>query len=191
MSLSDRLSDAPLEYEREMVEMAKVSREGFGLLYDRYVTQVYRYCYGKTGSHEDAEDVTAETFRRALENIERYTWRGNPFGAWLYRIAANLIISEHRRSRPRESLDNALELADGDPLPEQVAVATDEASALWRMVRRLPHDQRRAVVLRFSHDMKVKDIAKAMDRSDAAVKQLLHRAMVTLRERASSGDGNE
>ena len=67
-----------------------------------------------------------------------------------------------------------MELADVDLLPEQVVVARDEAGSLWALVAKLPPDQRRAVALRFSHDLKIKDIARTMDRSEAAVKQLLH-----------------
>ena len=81
MSRSQRSPDASLECERALIEAAKTSRSDFARLYDRYVAQIYRYAYGKTGSHQDAEDVTAETFRRALEHIERYTWQGSPFGA--------------------------------------------------------------------------------------------------------------
>lgn len=174
MSRSRRSLDESLECERALIEAAKTSRPDFARLYDRYVTQIYRYAYGKTGSHQDAEDLTAETFRRAWEHIESYTWQGSPFGAWLYRIAANLIISRHRRARPWEPLDDSLELADGNPPPEQVVVTRDEAGSLWALVAELPPDQRRAVVLRFSHDLKIKDIARTMDRSEAAVKQLLH-----------------
>ena len=104
--------------ERELVDAAKASREHFGLLYDRYVAQVYRYAYARTDSHHDAEDVTSETFRRALEHIGGYVWQGKPFGAWLYRIAANVIIDRRRVERPREPFEQALELADGALPPE-------------------------------------------------------------------------
>lgn len=169
--------------ERALVDAAKASREGFGLLYDRYVAQVYRYAYARTGSHQDAEDVTSETFRRALEHIESYEWHGSPFLAWLYRIAGNTIVDRHRKERPQEPLDQAIRLADGASPPDEVAVARDEAGYLWSAVAALPRDQRRAVVLRFSYGLKGKEIARVMGRTEASVKQLLYRATVSLREK--------
>ncbi len=172
-----------LHRERELVEAARVSREAFGELYDRYVARIYRYAYARTGSHQDAEDLTSETFRRALEHIGSYRWEGVAFGAWLHRIAANLAIERHRRARIGEPLDEVLGLADGDLRPEEVVEAREEAGLLWAAVETLPPDQRRVVVLRFSHGLRGKEIAQKMGRSEGAVKQLLFRAMVALRAR--------
>lgn len=183
LGLSARASEIQLEHELDLVEAARKSPEAFASLYDRYVLPIYRFAYARTGSHQDAEDVTSETFRRALEHIDRYRWQGNPFGAWLYRIAANLIVSRHRKERPREPLEMAMHLADGDPQPHQVALVRDEARRLWALVAELPPDQRRAVVLRFSHGLKIREIAEAMGRSDGATKALLYRAIVALREK--------
>ncbi|TAK32808.1 MAG: sigma-70 family RNA polymerase sigma factor [Chloroflexota bacterium] len=178
---------AELVYERELIEKARASREAFGLLYDRYAGSIYRYAYARTGSHHDAEDVTAEVFRRALEHLDRYEWRGGPFGAWLSSIAAHLVIDRHRRARPQSSIDEALELPDNDPLPERVALDREEAGSLWAAVATLPSDQRRAVVLRFSRGLKGREIAEVMGRSEGSVKQLLYRAVVTLREKVKLG----
>lgn len=175
--------EAELAHERLLVEEARVSREAFGLLYDRYVVRIYRYAYARTGSHQDAEDLTSETFRRALEHIGSYRWQGSPFGAWLHRIATNLIIGRYRKERPEEPLDGVFGLANGDPGPEQVALVRQETRSLWSAVDTLPPDQRRAVVLRFSHGLKGREIAERMGRSEGAVKQLLYRATVALRER--------
>lgn len=186
-----RASGAQLASDRELVEAAKASREGFGLLYDRCVAQVYRYAYARTGSHQDAEDVTSETFRRALEHIDSYDWQGIPLLAWLYRIASNMIVDRHRKERPREPLEQALGLADGGSPPDEVAVARDEAGYLWSVVATLPLDQQRAVVLRFSHRLRGKEIAEVMGRTEASVKQLLYRAMVSLREKMALEDARE
>ena len=170
--------------ERELVEAAKTSPEAFGQLYDRYVVRLYRYVYARTGSHQDAEDVTAETFRRAMEHLPGYNYRrSSSFGAWLFRIAANLLISRHRKERPCQSLDPALSLADADPNPEQVALDREMSDTLWAAVATLPIDQRRAVVLRFCHGLRGKEIARAMGRSEGAVKQLLYRAMIALQDK--------
>ena len=185
------IHDAELAYEQGLVEAAKTSREAFGLLYDRYVARISRFTYLRTGSHLEAEDLTAETFRAALEHIGRYRWQGRPFGAWLHRIAANLVVGRHRREHPRDPLDGLPDLADDDTPPDEAAVARDQARSLWAAVATLPPDQRRAVVLRFSHGLRGREIAERMDRSEGAVKELLYRAMVTLRARLERelGDG--
>lgn len=182
-----RASEAELARERELVEAAKTRREEFGRLYDHYFPRIYRYAYRQTGSHPEAEDLTAETFRRALEHLDGYHWQGHPFGAWLFRIAANLVVSRHRQARPQGRLDESFELADGDPLPEEAALAREEVGALWNLVATLPPDQRRAVVLRFGHGLKGREIAAKLGRSEGAAKQLLYRAMLTLREQVESG----
>lgn len=183
------MTASELDRERELVKAARSSKEAFEQLYDRYVVRIYCYAYARTGSHHDAEDLTSETFRRALEHIGSYRWEGVAFGAWLHRIAANLVIERHRREHAREPLDEVLGLADGDPRPEEVAEAREEAGALWAAVETLPPDQRRAVVLRFSHGLRGKEIAERMGRSEGAVKQLLFRAMVALRERLRGEHG--
>ncbi len=186
-----RASEAQLASDRQLVEAAKASREGLGLLYDRCVAQVYRYAYARTGSHQDAEDVTSETFRRALEHIDSYDWQGSPFLAWLYRIASNIIVDRHRKERPREPLERALGIADDASTPDEVAVARDEAGYLWSVVATLPPDQRRAMALRFSHGLRGKEIAEVMGRTEASVKQLLYRAMVSLREKMALENARE
>src|SRR5579884_2521947 len=78
---STAVNDTDLAHEAGLVARAAGEPEAFGRLYDLYVERVYRYVYRKLGSHEDAEDVTAQTFRKALEAIGQYEWRGLPFGA--------------------------------------------------------------------------------------------------------------
>ncbi|MGI5836141.1 MAG: RNA polymerase sigma factor [Chloroflexota bacterium] len=182
------ISEAEPANERELVKAAKDSREAFGLLYDRYVGRIYRYAYARTGSHHDAEDLTAEAFRRALQNIGSYRCEGVPFGAWLHRIVANLVIDRHRKVRPNEPLEKVSGLADRNARPEEIVAAREEAGSLWDAVDSLPPDQRRAVVLRFSHGLRGKEIAERMDRSEGAVKQLLYRAIVTLRVKLGEAD---
>jgi RNA polymerase sigma-70 factor (ECF subfamily) len=131
-------SDCPPGDERELVERAKRDPEAFGLLYERYVAQIYRYLYYRTGNPQDAEDLTARTFYRALEHLPRYQERGLPFAAWLYRIAHNIVVNwqRDRRRRPVVALDHVvMHAAEGDPqgaLEEQ-----EEREQLIRAFRRL------------------------------------------------------
>ncbi|MCZ7667598.1 MAG: sigma-70 family RNA polymerase sigma factor [Chloroflexi bacterium] len=88
--------------ESALIERAKTDSEAFGLLYERYYGRIYNYVYYRTGNVDDAQDLTARIFERAMNHIGRYEDKGLPFSAWLYRIAHNLVANFHRdRSRHR------------------------------------------------------------------------------------------
>src|SRR5438105_3700139 len=91
--------------EAELVRLAGRDPDAFARLYDRFVQKVYRYAYRRVRSHADAEDITAQVFRRALEGIAGYDERGAPFGAWLFRIARNLLVDRARAGPSALSLD--------------------------------------------------------------------------------------
>ncbi len=179
---------APHIDEAALVARAPTDPDAFAALYDAYVARVYRFCYRHTGSHADAEDLTAQTFSRALEHIGRFEWRGAPFGAWLFRIARNLVIDGARAGRPPLSLDGGAGMTaglcdDAVPAPEEQAERADEARGAWAAVATLPPLQRRAVVLRFARDLSHAEVGAIIGRSEAATKQLIYRAMQTLRAR--------
>lgn len=103
MAMSDELN------ERSLVEAAQADPARFLDLYDRHFHRVYAYVLRRAGNRADAEDVTSEVFHRALANLKDYVWRGVPFAAWLFRIAAN-ELTDRRRHAARES---------GDPPPDR------------------------------------------------------------------------
>ena len=151
--------------ERELVARAKEDPSAFGALYDAYVDKIYNYVYHRVGNHHDSEDLTSRTFYRALNNIHRYTDRGLPFSAWLYRIAHNLVANWHRDQgrHPVVSLDVA-PLDDLPDSPEAVAVDNEERERLLNVVRRLPADRQELLVLKFAGRMSNAEILDGADR---------------------------
>ena len=182
-----RAASPPEEYpvcDGSLAARAAADPQAFAELYDRYLPRVYRYAYRRLGSHSDAEDLAAQTFQRALEAIGRYEERGLPFGAWLFRIAHNLIVDRRRGQRGDLPLDGALhDPADDDLPPDALVLAQEEASVAWRAVATLPALQRRAVTLRYGQDLSHAEVGRRIGRSEAATKQLVYRAMLTLRAR--------
>lgn len=170
-----------LAEEQRLIEAAQQNPEAFGAIYDRYFDRIYAYAYYHTGQHSDAEDVTAQTFKQAFENIHRFEWRGVPFGAWLYRIASNVVTGQQRKRRPTAPFEEAIETPGGSPTPEQSFLTGERNAELLEQVRRLPEFQRQAIMLRFGQSLSYAEIAIAIDRTEGAVKQLIHRALVTLR----------
>ncbi len=170
-----------LSEEQRMVEAAQSDPQAFGDIYDRYFDRIYAYAYNHTGSHAEAEDVTAQTFKQAFENIKRFEWRGVPFGAWLYRIASNIITGQHRKKRPTASFEEAIEVPGAASI-EETFLTGERNAELFALVRRLPEYQRQAIMLRFGQNLSYAEIATSIDRTEGAVKQLIHRALVNLRE---------
>ena len=173
--------------ERLLVVAAQKDPTRFAELYELYFEQVYAYIAGRVGSRETAEDLTSEVFHKALTHLKRFEWRGVPFVGWLFRIAANAIVDQAKRSF-REVSD----LGD----PEEIAVAeVDFADAihrarLFRLVEELPEDQRRVVVMRFAEEKSIREIAGEIGRSEGAVKQLQFRGLQNLRDRVEKKVGN-
>src|SRR5512145_1244886 len=93
--------------EPALVRAAQTDAQAFGALYDRYVQRVYRYCYYRTNSPPDAEDLTAQIFLAALEGLTRYRQDGH-FAGWLFSIARKKVADFHRRTHATQvSLDEA------------------------------------------------------------------------------------
>jgi RNA polymerase sigma-70 factor (ECF subfamily) len=179
---------ADLTEEAAIVEQARTDPDAFGRLYDEHLPGVYAFLYRRCHSHQDAEDLTAQTFHRALERLDTFEWRGVPFRAWLFRIAHNALIDYYRRHRGALSLDG-LGDAGFEPPGEDGRVIDGElerdeqVDAAWVAVAELPPMQRRAVTLYFAHGLSHAEVGRTIGRSEAATKQLVYRAIKTLRSR--------
>ena len=167
----------------QLVTWAKDDRAAFGELYSRYVARIYNYVYYRTGNHQDAEDLTSPVFFRALVHIGRYTDRGVPFSAWLYRIAHNQVANWHRdRSRKRVvPLDDFMASSKAADAPEAVTESSDEEARLLRSIRELPADRQQLLVLKFVERRSNAEIGTIMNRTEGAVKSLYHRTLLALR----------
>ena len=177
-------ADADVPDEGALVAAAQRDPRAFGALYELYVDRIYRYAYRRVGTHHEAEDITSQTFQQALQALPAYEWRGLPFGAWLFRIAGNIINRRGRTSGREVAVEDVTvfsgyEETDDDPADR--VWRSEEAGALADLVGKLPPDQQRVLVLKFSHGMKNREIGDLMGRSEGAIKQLVHRALVTLR----------
>lgn len=179
--------------DAELVAQAKEDPVAFGLLYERYVGKIYNYVYYRVGNHQSAEDLTSRTFSRALKHIGNYEDRGAPVSAWFYRIAHNLVANWHRDQgrHPLVSLE-AVPRSESTNLPEVAVLANEEHERLIDVVRRLPADRQRLLVLKFTECMSNAEIGAIMERTEGAIKSLYHRTLIALRqELAQRGEYGE
>jgi RNA polymerase sigma-70 factor (ECF subfamily) len=173
------LDTRELAAERRLIEASQRDPSRFAGLYERHFDRVYAFALTRTGDRAAAEDVTAETFRRALQNLPRYQWMGVPFAAWLFRIAANAATDFQRSAARQTPLDDLPE--EASPSWEARFVEVEERMELIELVRRLDKDQQRVIALRFAQHKSTGEIAQTMGRSEGAVKSLQFRALQNLR----------
>ena len=185
--------------DRALVDRVKAGDvRAFEMLHRRYYARIYRFAFMRLGNAEDASDIASTTFCRALDKIHSYQFRRTPsIYPWLHQIASNLVI-DAVRDRPTggmlsldaqaaEDIDSFLEyLPAVGPSPQEL-VERGEVQALVReAIQKLPPDQARAVALRFIGDHSIREIAQALDRTEGAVKSLLHRALQGMRQHLKS-----
>jgi len=173
-----------------LVDLARQGdAEAFGALYDHYSPAVYRFIYYRVSTRVLAEDLTSETFFRALRSISNFRWQGKNFGAWLTTIARNLVADHYKSSRAR------LEITTDDFTGHEQATSTTEEEVLVEVTNqilrealtKLPADQQECLVLRFLNGNSIQQAAEALGRSEGAVKQLQLRAVRNLAKQLPEG----
>ena len=166
-----------------LVELARTGdSEAFGLLYDHYQGSVYRVLFYRTRSVQLAEDLTSETFFRALRSMNNFRWQGKDFGAWLMTIARNLATDHFKAGRTRLELtteDMGLH-DDATEGPETSVLASLTNEILLKALTELPSEQKDCLIMRFLQGMSIAETAAVLGRSDGAVKQLQLRGVRNL-----------
>lgn len=167
--------------EQLLVEAARRDPSRFAELYEQHFERVYAYVARRAGNRQEAEDITAEVFHRALEKIGGFEWRGAPFAAWLLRIASNAIADRWEKAA-RERGNPAKEKGEEFDFDE-----ANEQARLFRLVKELPAEQRLVIEMRFAEEKGIREIAEAIGKTEGAVKQLQFRAIQNLRVKMEPG----
>src|SRR6516165_1532469 len=160
--------------DRLRIEAAQRDPARFGELYEENFYKVYAYVARRVGDRHQAEDLTADVFREALAGIRNFEWRGAPFRAWLFGIAAR-IVADHWKRAGRDVAVPAPEIDSREPAD------IERSAMLFELVDRLPEAQFRVIHMRFVEQKSIREIAEQMGRSEGAIKQLQLRAIENLR----------
>jgi RNA polymerase sigma-70 factor, ECF subfamily len=167
--------------ERALIESAQQDPRRFAELYELHFERVYAYIVRRVRDRSAAEELTSHVFHQALANLGKYKWRGAPFAAWLFRIAANSIADRANRAARESALPPTEVAVNAEPDLER----TERLAQVYKLVAALPWDQQYVVRARFAEEKSIREIAQQLSRSEGAVKQLQFRALTNLRARLS------
>jgi RNA polymerase sigma-70 factor (ECF subfamily) len=170
--------------ERLAIDAAQKDPARFAALYEDNFERVYAYVARRVRDRSEAEDITSEVFQQALANLSRFEWRGVPFAAWLFKIAANAIIDRAKRNAREIELPATGDLFD-ETRHQEFENEIEQRTRLFKLVDALPRDQRRVIEARFAEEKSIREIAGELGRSEGAIKQLQFRALEKLRSQLS------
>lgn len=171
----------PPPNEKTLIAQAKAGdKDAISSLYDYYVQAIYQYIQYRVATNEIAEDLTADVFLRMVRGLAKYNDKGAPFGAWLFRIAANRINDYYRQTH--ETLDIPVDYSADYPDMLENILANEEQGMILAALRRLSTDYQNILTLRFMQDMSYGEVAYILDKSEGAVRVMQHRALKALAE---------
>ena len=169
--------------ERLLVEAAQDDPSKFDALYEQNFERVYIFIASRVRDRSTAEDLTSEVFHKALANLPAYERRSTPFVAWLCRIASNAIADHFKRvNREQQADDDTFDTPDPVNVSSKQMKSIEHHAFLFRLVEKLPENQRRVICERFIEERSIKEIARRLNKTEGAIKQLQFRAVQTLRE---------
>ena len=189
---SDHRGDWTPEQARaqELALQARKDPGAFGLLYEQNYPRILNYIYRRTLNVTVAEDLTSNTFFKALRALPGFRGRC-PFQAWLYRIASNEIKAYWRKNRTRQTRHVFLSEGELDRIHFSASQAKDKDGAVERMrhyaflhtcVRMLPERYETALALRYFEGLKIEHVAVVLGKKVGTVKSLIHRGLGHLRK---------
>jgi RNA polymerase sigma-70 factor (ECF subfamily) len=177
-----------LDREHELVERSREDGAAFGELYDSYLPRIYAFIYRRVRERSVAEDLTAMTFQRALENVRHPDLRSESFGGWLYSIASGAVADRTRRGQrfaPVGEMDLAGQDEPADPALDSFALAVDREQ-LRRALVSMPALHRDLLVLSYYDDLDTGELCAVMSCSGEALAVRLNRALSAVRSAIAS-----
>jgi RNA polymerase sigma-70 factor, ECF subfamily len=183
-----------LSEERELVRQAQKAPDAFAELYDQYYPKIFGYVLRRSANLEAAQDITSETFLKALKKLWQFRWRNVSFSSWLYKIATNEVNQYFRKTEYKKSVSlEALQeqgfelLSPHDPESELIEAQEElkqhqDFLEIQGRILQLPAKYQEVIALRFFEKKQINEIAEILGKKEGTIKSLLHRAVEKLRE---------
>ena len=176
------MTEDEIRKEQIIVARAKNDVNAFGELYEIYFDRIFNFIFRQTDEEEVANDLCSQAFTNALNNINKYEFRGLPFSAWLYKIASNEVRKYYRRNKGKKIF--SLEEIRIKEIIEQNDFEWDQAliDQLIEFMKDLPTEMLQVLELRFFEDKDFKEIAFILDMTESGAKMRTYRALDKLRK---------
>lgn len=172
--------------DRKLVERIRRGELGaWEVLAERYYDEVFRYCWYRTGNEAAAADCTQETFLHVIQGLAGYV-DDNRFRAWIFRIASNVCMDYFRKERLVLVGDETLEACGAE---DRALGRVEDACFVERALSELTQLQREAVILKYYHGFKIREIARLLGISLPAAKARLKQGMDRLKAAMEQEDG--
>lgn len=155
--------------------------KAFGKIYDIYLERIYRYVYYKVNDKMIAEDLTEEIFVKAWGTINKYEQKGQPFSAWLYRIAHNHTVDFYRTTKREARLQEQATADIVDPVRE--IEEKSKQRELLKAISGLTDKQQQVITLKFIENLDNHEIALITGMNEGAIRATQMRALVALRKK--------
>jgi len=188
----------PPKEEKELIRLAQKNPEVFAAIYAQYYPRIFEYALKRTANLQVAQDITSETFFKALRKLWQFRWRNVPFSSWLYRIATNEVRQYFRKRKYHAaSLDELQEsgfepMSDGNPATEMMEAQEKlqqhaDFLSCQRLISQLDLKYQEVLSLRFFERKEIKEIGEILGKSEGTIKSLLHRGLKKLRDQMTGG----
>lgn len=175
--------------EIELLNRAKtLDREALATVHDMYFMAIYRYVFFRVSDRQTAEDLTSDVFIRFLSALRDRSAPPNTIRGWLYGAAANVLKEHYRRQRRTAEAPLEESVPSDDTSPEQRLDERLAKERLRRAMGELTEEQQHVLALRFGQGMAVRDVADAVNKTEAAVKMLQARAIASLTRRMADAE---
>lgn len=163
--------------EESAAQVASGDKAAFANIYGILIDSVYRYLFWNLGSTEDAEDLAEEVFLRCLVNIGSYNPKRGAFRSWAFRIAHNVLMDHHRRSKRRGEEPLQDDLENGSISTQESVEEKERSKELHEALELLNEAQRQVITMKYFAEMSNAETAAALGRSEGAVNAIQHRAL--------------
>ncbi len=163
------------------------SKKAFSQIYDSSIDKIYRFIFFKVNSQEIAEDLCSETFLKGWQVFKENSKEIENPQAFLFQIARNLVIDYYReKGRTRTVPTDSIPITDPDEDLQEKAFVNSEIEMIKNALSDLKDDYQELVIWHYIDDYTIPEIAQMMDKSEGAVRVMLHRALKSLKSKVNN-----